>query len=151
MIGRKFGVCDLGQEVINYISHATKQRLQNLLEKVSEVAQQKNLTFKVLFSSWTQCPSVNHLFYPILFSLFFLLARWYFSVHQEDERFEQVTDVRTQLKFFEQLDQMEKQRKEEQEREILMKAAKVTLDRCGPKNTNNPHCVMIVLMVSFQF
>uniref|UniRef100_A0A8C5BGB4 TATA-box binding protein associated factor 4 n=1 Tax=Gadus morhua TaxID=8049 RepID=A0A8C5BGB4_GADMO len=87
-MGRKFGVCDLGQEVINYISHATKQRLQNLLEKVSEVAQQKNLTFK------------------------------------EDERFEQVTDVRTQLKFFEQLDQMEKQRKEEQEREILMKAAK---------------------------
>ncbi|CAL8367569.1 unnamed protein product [Lota lota] len=87
-MGRKFGVCDLGQEVINYISHATKQRLQNLLEKVSEVAQQRNLTFK------------------------------------EDERFEQVTDVRTQLKFFEQLDQMEKQRKEEQEREILMKAAK---------------------------
>lgn len=34
--------------------------------------------------------------------------------------------MRTQLKFFEQLDQMEKQRKEEQEREILLKAAKVT-------------------------
>lgn len=47
-------------------------------------------------------------------------------VAQEDARFEQVTDVRAQLKFFEQLDQLEKQRKEEQEREILMKAAKVT-------------------------
>ena len=35
--------------------------------------------------------------------------------------------MRTQLKFFEQLDQMEKQRKEEQEREILLKAAKVTI------------------------
>lgn len=46
---------------------------------------------------------------------------------QEDERYEQVNDVRTQLKFFEQLDQMEKQRKEEQEREILLKAAKVTI------------------------
>lgn len=46
-------------------------------------------------------------------------------VAQEDARFEQVTDVRAQLKFFEQLDQLEKQRKEEQEREILMKAAKV--------------------------
>lgn len=33
--------------------------------------------------------------------------------------------MRAQIKFFEQLDQMEKQRKEEQEREILMKAAKV--------------------------
>ncbi|CAL9704322.1 unnamed protein product [Knipowitschia caucasica] len=43
---------------------------------------------------------------------------------KEDEKFEQSSDVRAQLKFFEQLDQMEKQRKEEQEREILLKAAK---------------------------
>ncbi|XP_055748906.1 transcription initiation factor TFIID subunit 4-like [Salvelinus fontinalis] len=87
-IGRRFGVIDLGPEVIDYVSHATEQRLQNLLEKVTEVAQQKNITFK------------------------------------EDDKYEQVSDVRAQLKFYEQLDQMEKQRKEEQEREILMKAAK---------------------------
>nr|XP_020466357.1 transcription initiation factor TFIID subunit 4 [Monopterus albus] len=87
-IGKKFGVSELGTEVISYISHAAQQRLQNLLEKMSHVAQQKNLTFK------------------------------------EDELYEQASDVRTQLKFFEQLDQMEKQRKEEQEREILLKAAK---------------------------
>nr|XP_046199258.1 transcription initiation factor TFIID subunit 4-like [Oncorhynchus gorbuscha] len=87
-IGRRFGVIDLGPEVVNYVSHATQQRLQNLLEKVTEVAQQKNITFK------------------------------------EDDKYEQVSDVRAQLKFYEQLDQMEKQRKEEQEREILMKAAK---------------------------
>lgn len=35
-------------------------------------------------------------------------------------------DVRAQLKFFEQLDRLERQRKDEQEREILLKAAKVT-------------------------
>nr|XP_043894938.1 transcription initiation factor TFIID subunit 4-like isoform X3 [Solea senegalensis] len=87
-IGKKFGVGELSSDVINYISHATQQRLQNLLEKVSLAAQQKNINLK------------------------------------EDERAEQVSDVRSQLKFFEQLDQMEKQRKEEQEREILMKAAK---------------------------
>uniref|UniRef100_A0A3P8T3P7 TATA-box binding protein associated factor 4 n=1 Tax=Amphiprion percula TaxID=161767 RepID=A0A3P8T3P7_AMPPE len=87
-IGKKFGVSELGTDVINYISHATQQRLQNLLEKVSQVAQQRNVTFK------------------------------------EDNRSEQVSNVRTQLKFFEELDQMEKQRKEEQEREILLKAAK---------------------------
>lgn len=46
-------------------------------------------------------------------------------VLQEGNHYEQASDVRLQLKFFEQLDQMEKQRKEEQEREILMKAAKV--------------------------
>lgn len=44
---------------------------------------------------------------------------------QEDDNCEQISDVRAQLKFFEQLDQLEKQRKEEQEREILLKAAKV--------------------------
>lgn len=44
---------------------------------------------------------------------------------QEDDSYEQDSDVRAQLKFFEQLDQLEKQRKEEQEREILLKAAKV--------------------------
>ncbi|XP_030590178.1 transcription initiation factor TFIID subunit 4 isoform X2 [Archocentrus centrarchus] len=87
-IGKKFSVSELGTDVINYISHATQQRLQDLLGKVSQVAQQKNTTFK------------------------------------EDEHYEQASDVRTQLKFFEQLDQMEKQRKEEQEREILLKAAK---------------------------
>ncbi|CAJ1051377.1 transcription initiation factor TFIID subunit 4-like isoform X2 [Xyrichtys novacula] len=87
-IGRRYGVSDLGAEVVNLISHATQQRLQNLLEKVSQVAQQKNISFK------------------------------------EDDNYEQSSDVRAQLKFFEQLDQLEKQRKEEQEREILLKAAK---------------------------
>uniref|UniRef100_A0A8C4GSV3 TAF4A RNA polymerase II, TATA box binding protein (TBP)-associated factor n=1 Tax=Dicentrarchus labrax TaxID=13489 RepID=A0A8C4GSV3_DICLA len=87
-IGRRYGVTDLGAEVVNYVSHATQQRLQNLLEKVTQVAQQKNVNFK------------------------------------EDGNFEQSSDVRAQLKFFEQLDQLEKQRKEELEREILLKAAK---------------------------
>lgn len=45
--GRRYGVTDLGAEVVNYISHATQQRLQNLLEKVSQVAQHKNGNFKV--------------------------------------------------------------------------------------------------------
>ncbi|XP_024125608.1 transcription initiation factor TFIID subunit 4 [Oryzias melastigma] len=87
-IGRKHGVTDLGADVVTFISHATQQRLQNLLEKVSLVAQQKNINIK------------------------------------ESENYEQSSDVRAQLKFFEQLDQLEKQRKEEQEREILLKAAK---------------------------
>ncbi|XP_038224224.1 transcription initiation factor TFIID subunit 4-like isoform X2 [Dermochelys coriacea] len=43
---------------------------------------------------------------------------------KNDEWYEQATDVRSQLKFFEQLERLEKQRKDEQEREILLKAAK---------------------------
>ncbi|XP_027750319.1 transcription initiation factor TFIID subunit 4-like [Empidonax traillii] len=44
--------------------------------------------------------------------------------YKDDEWYEQATDVRAQLKFFEQLERLEKQRKDEQEREILLKAAK---------------------------
>uniref|UniRef100_A0A8C7ZVY9 TAFH domain-containing protein n=1 Tax=Oryzias sinensis TaxID=183150 RepID=A0A8C7ZVY9_9TELE len=43
---------------------------------------------------------------------------------KDDEYYEQSTDVRSQLRFFEQLERIEKQRKDEQEREILLKAAK---------------------------
>ncbi|KAM9510080.1 transcription initiation factor TFIID subunit 4-like isoform 7-T7 [Guaruba guarouba] len=44
--------------------------------------------------------------------------------YKDDEWYEQATDVRSQLKFFEHLECLEKQRKDEQEREILLKAAK---------------------------
>lgn len=44
--GQRFGVTELGPEVVNIVSHATQQRLQNLLEKVSLIAQQKNMTYK---------------------------------------------------------------------------------------------------------
>uniref|UniRef100_A0A8B9Z9W1 TATA-box binding protein associated factor 4 n=1 Tax=Anas platyrhynchos TaxID=8839 RepID=A0A8B9Z9W1_ANAPL len=83
-IGKKHGITEIHPDVVSYVSHATQQRLQNLVEKLSETAQQK--TFLI--------------------------------------RYEQASDVRAQLKFFEQLDQIEKQRKDEQEREILMRAAK---------------------------
>ncbi|CAL8339547.1 unnamed protein product [Lota lota] len=87
-IGKKFGVTELGIDVVTYVSHATQQRLQNLLEKVTQVAQHKNFGFK------------------------------------EESSYEVSSDVRAQLRFFEQLDQLEKQRKEGQERQILLKAAK---------------------------
>lgn len=51
---------------------------------------------------------------------------------QDDEWYEQATDVRSQLKFFEQLERLEKQRKDEHEREILLKAAKVSLLLSNP-------------------
>ncbi|KAI4899702.1 hypothetical protein NFI96_001079 [Prochilodus magdalenae] len=43
---------------------------------------------------------------------------------KDEERYEQTSDVRTQLKFFEQLERLEKQRKDDEEREILLKVAK---------------------------
>lgn len=50
-VGRKYGITELGPDVINFVSHATQQRLQNLLEKVSEVSQQKNIYYKVKHSN----------------------------------------------------------------------------------------------------
>ena len=50
---------------------------------------------------------------------------------QDEEWAEQSSDVRAQLRFFEQLERMEKQRKDDQEREILLKAAKVTWKHCS--------------------
>lgn len=43
---------------------------------------------------------------------------------QVDPKYEVAQDVRSQIKFLEELDKMEKRRHEEQEREMLLKAAK---------------------------
>ncbi|XP_034391478.1 transcription initiation factor TFIID subunit 4-like isoform X2 [Cyclopterus lumpus] len=43
---------------------------------------------------------------------------------KDEEHHDHTSDVRSQLRFFEHLERMEKQRKDEQEREILLKAAK---------------------------
>ncbi|XP_077453382.1 transcription initiation factor TFIID subunit 4-like [Stigmatopora argus] len=52
------------------------------------------------------------------------LAQHRSDTHRDKERQEPSDDVRAQLRFFEQLERLEKQRKDEREREILLKAAK---------------------------
>ncbi|XP_056621886.1 transcription initiation factor TFIID subunit 4-like isoform X2 [Triplophysa dalaica] len=52
------------------------------------------------------------------------IAQHRMDLCKEDEWYEQASDVRAQLKFFEQLERMEKQRKDDREREILLRAAK---------------------------
>lgn len=121
MTGKKFGVSELGTDVVSYIAHATQKRLLNLLEKVTHVAQLKNQNLKVTVAGGNTSHSPVNL---VLLDL--CRPDVSLPVHQEDGRHEQVSDVRAQLKFFEQLEQLERQRKEEQEREILLKAAKVT-------------------------
>lgn len=50
--GKKHGITELHPDVVSYVSHATQQRLQNLVEKISETAQQKNFSYKVTCSPW---------------------------------------------------------------------------------------------------
>jgi hypothetical protein len=45
---------------------------------------------------------------------------------QMDQRFEATDETRLQLKFLEELDKLEKKRHEDSEREILLRAAKVS-------------------------
>lgn len=46
-VGKKHGITEIHPDVVSYVSHATQQRLQNLVEKLSETAQQRNISYKV--------------------------------------------------------------------------------------------------------
>ncbi|XP_043586688.1 transcription initiation factor TFIID subunit 4-like isoform X5 [Bombus pyrosoma] len=83
-----YGLEEPNQEVAALISHAAQERLKNLVEKLSVIAEHRADLIKV------------------------------------DPRYEVTQDVRAQLKFLEDLDKVERRRHEEQEREILLRAAK---------------------------
>uniref|UniRef100_A0A3B1KGL7 Si:dkey-219c3.2 n=1 Tax=Astyanax mexicanus TaxID=7994 RepID=A0A3B1KGL7_ASTMX len=87
-IARRFGVNEIGGDVVSLVSHAAEVRLRSMLENVTALAQHRADSCK------------------------------------DEETLEQTSDVRTQLKFFEQLERLEKQRKDDEEREILLKVAK---------------------------
>lgn len=79
--------------------------------------------------------SESKLLVPVFLSRFILAV---FCL-QDEELHEQSSDVRSQLKFFEHLERLEKQRKDEQEREILLKAAKVSQIRATCGNQGHVH------------
>ncbi|XP_072324599.1 transcription initiation factor TFIID subunit 4-like isoform X1 [Scyliorhinus torazame] len=53
-----------------------------------------------------------------------VIARHRMATYKDDDRYSLLNDTRSQLKFFEQLDRLEKQRKDEDEREALLRLAK---------------------------
>ncbi|XP_078071734.1 transcription initiation factor TFIID subunit 4-like isoform X2 [Mustelus asterias] len=53
-----------------------------------------------------------------------MIARHRMTTYKDDDRYSLLNDTRSQLKFFEQLDRLEKQRKDEDEREALLRLAK---------------------------
>ncbi|XP_051500895.1 transcription initiation factor TFIID subunit 4 [Myxocyprinus asiaticus] len=87
-IGGSLGITEVCPDVFELLSLATKERLGDLLEKLTAVAQHRQISYR------------------------------------DDWRYSQTNDTRSQLKFLEQLDRLEKQRREEDEREALLRIAR---------------------------
>ncbi|KAA0708764.1 TFIID subunit 4B Transcription initiation factor [Triplophysa tibetana] len=87
-IGGSLGITDVCPDVLEMLSLATQKRLRDLLEKLTAVAQHRQISYK------------------------------------DDWRYSQTSDTRSQLKFLEQLERLEKQRQEEEEREALLRIAR---------------------------
>ncbi|XP_042187629.1 LOW QUALITY PROTEIN: mucin-5AC [Callorhinchus milii] len=96
-IGQTHGVMEVSSEVLNTISHATQERLSNLVKKLNTIAQHRMVSYK------------------------------------DDVQYSVSSDARTQLKFFEQLERLEKQRKDEVERETLLRLAKSRVRQEDPE------------------
>uniref|UniRef100_T1IJ33 adenylate cyclase n=1 Tax=Strigamia maritima TaxID=126957 RepID=T1IJ33_STRMM len=84
----KYNLEEPPPEVAALLSHATQERLKNLVEKLNVIAEHR------------------------------------LDIIKTDPRYEVTQDVKGQLKFLEELDRLEMKRHEEQEREMLMRAAK---------------------------
>lgn len=87
-IARKHGLEEPNMDVASLISHATQERLKNLVEKLAVIAEHR------------------------------------IDLNKADPRYEVSQDVRAQLKCLEEVDRAERKRHEEQERELLLRAAK---------------------------
>ncbi|KAL1131012.1 hypothetical protein AAG570_012250 [Ranatra chinensis] len=87
-IALKHGLEEPSPDVAALVSHATQERLKNLVEKLAVIAEHR------------------------------------IDLNKADPRYEITQDVRGQLKCLEEVDRAERKRHEEQERELLLRAAK---------------------------
>jgi hypothetical protein len=112
--------------VVTLVSNATQEFLRDLLEKLSLVAEHRKNSVKV------QCFDLTHTQPPRDQSRFTCVCVWVWVwvwvcvCVQEDQRHTQVTDVRAQLHFLEQVEVLKRRRQEEELRETLLRLARVS-------------------------
>ncbi|KAF2985203.1 hypothetical protein EK904_007517 [Melospiza melodia maxima] len=110
-IGKRHDIMELNSDVVNLISHATQERLRGLLEKLTVIARHRVSTHKV-------------------YELLVVYSKFFF---QGSDKYIICSDTRAQLRFLEKLDHLEKQRKDEEEREMLLRAAKSRSNKEDPE------------------
>lgn len=103
---RKFELTDCSLDVMALVSHAVQERLKTLVEKLGCIAEHRQEQFKVCHFIVIGKQKTD----------LFLQNNPHYVVYQ---------DVKAQVQFLQELDRIEKKRHEEQEREVLIKAAKV--------------------------
>lgn len=107
---RKHELTDCSADVIALVSHAVQERLKTLVEKLGCIAEHRQEQFKVGGPPfWWKNIS----------------RRTNISFLQNNPNYVVYQDVKAQVQFLQELDRIEKKRHEEQEREVLIKAAKV--------------------------
>ncbi|XP_019853514.1 PREDICTED: transcription initiation factor TFIID subunit 4B-like [Amphimedon queenslandica] len=84
----RYGVTEITEEFLTFLSHATEERLRNLVEQVTVISQHRTELLK------------------------------------GNSRYEPATDVRAQLKVLERIDEVSATRKQEREKEKIIRAAK---------------------------
>lgn len=107
----RHGLEEASADVAVLVSHAAQERLKNIVEKLAVIAEHRVDVIKV--SRRRSYSKQAH-----------DLMRREISVSQLDPRYEVTKDVRGQVKFLEELDKAEQKRHDEQEREMLLRAAK---------------------------
>ncbi|UYV79817.1 Taf4 [Cordylochernes scorpioides] len=108
-IASKLGVTDISTEALNLVSHATQERLKDMVEKLGLLARHRRDNLKEA---------------SLPLSLLLCCCCFLSPCKTVDSNLEVQSDVKRQLQFLEEVHNLAERRKDEQERELLIRAAK---------------------------
>ena len=95
------------KDAVKYLACAIEFRVKDMIEKLASVVNHRHINFKVK-SHLHQLQTLN------------------LALHQEDLHHEACSDVKFQINFLQEVNQIKKKRYDEAERKVWMKALKVS-------------------------